>query len=91
MTMIDLKQQKYDKAIYRAGKCLELGINVKALYRRALAYMEINELDCAKTDLDAARREEPSNQSIRQEQERLNKLFQAQYQKQKESYGGFLK
>ena len=65
MTVIDLKQEKYDKAIYRAGKSLELGINVKALYRRALAYMEINELDCAKADLDAARKEDPSNMSIR--------------------------
>ena len=89
--MIDLKQQNYEKAIYRATKSLELGVNVKALYRIAIAYMETNELDKAKADLDAARREEPSNAAIQQEYRRLNELFHAQYNKQKESIGGFLK
>lgn len=91
MTMIDLKQQNYERAIFRAGEALKLGINPKALYRRAVAYMEVGDLDSAKADLDAASREMPNDAGIRREQKRLGEMFKAQYNKQKKELGGFLK
>jgi hypothetical protein len=48
--MIDIKQEKWDKAITRANKAIELGEygrSSKIYYRRATAYVETGEIEKA--------------------------------------------
>lgn len=51
MSQIYLFQKKFEKVINSCTKSLEIKLSVKGLYRRAIAYIEFNDLDKAKSDL----------------------------------------
>lgn len=54
MALIDFKLGNFQKSVERATKALDIGWGVKAAFRRGLAYMELNDLDRAQTDLETA-------------------------------------
>ena len=64
MSLIDFKLGNFEKSVERATKALDIGWGVKAAFRRGLAYMELNDLDRAQTDLLAAQHESPEDPGI---------------------------
>lgn len=59
-----LKQAKWDKAVYAASKALALAPkNLKALYRRAEAYLEQGKNQLAARDIDVALDVRPEGKS----------------------------
>ena len=67
MAQIDLFNKNYEKAVDRASKSLEIEESVKGLYRRGCAYIELNELEKAKKDLERVRELEASIQGNKNE------------------------
>lgn len=67
-SMVRYKQQKYKVSAELAGKAIRIdGKNVKAFYRRALAYRKMGELEQARDDLRKALQIEPGNVSCKKE------------------------
>ncbi|TKY87796.1 hypothetical protein EX895_003377 [Sporisorium graminicola] len=74
-----LRQSKWEKAIYAATKALALAPeNLKALYRRAEAYLELGRNQLAARDVDIALDLRPQDPVIRKLGERLVKAFEAE-------------
>jgi FK506-binding protein 4/5 len=74
-----LRYKNYSHVIEMCNKVLFLEPNnVKALFRRAVAYMETQEFDQAKEDLHQVQQLEPGNAAAREKQQQLK-------QRQKES------
>jgi tetratricopeptide (TPR) repeat protein len=90
MAMIDIKLEKWDKAIMHTTKALRVGANSKAYYRRALAYMTKNDIDAAKEDLTKAKELDPSSKEIREAEHRLDHMYKKFYAREKKAMGGFL-
>ena len=66
LAVTSLKLKSWDSACASASKALTLdGGNVKALYRRAQAYMNLGQHAAALEDLKAACEMEPKNRTIR--------------------------
>ena len=55
MSQIDIINKNYGKAVERASKSLEIKKNIKGFYRRGIAYIEINEFEKARKDLETVR------------------------------------
>lgn len=77
-----MKEAKYEKAIYATTKVLDSDPkNLKALYRRSLAFLRLGDSQRAAQDLDLALEQSPKDPSIRRlaaelvekEQDRLGK------------------
>ncbi|EST05824.1 Tetratricopeptide repeat [Kalmanozyma brasiliensis GHG001] len=72
-----LKQQKWSKAVYASSKALELAPNnLKALYRRAEAHLELGKNQLAARDIDVALDLRPQDPVIRKLGERLVQAFE---------------
>ncbi|KAL6637777.1 hypothetical protein ACP70R_025349 [Stipagrostis hirtigluma subsp. patula] len=70
-----LKLNEFSQAISLCSKVLEIeSCNVKALYRRAQAYVESYDLELAKTDVLKALELDPNNKEVKLLQANLKKL-----------------
>jgi len=82
-----LKEGNYTKAVNYCNKVLSLELNnVKALFRRGKAYLELNNLEKAQEDLKNAERVDPDDKSIQKELQALKKRQQEQDKKQQKFY-----
>eukprot|EP00253_Pinus_taeda_P013632 PITA_13632 len=78
----NLKLKEYREAAKLCSKVLEVDSkNVKALYRRAQAYIETADLDQAESDLKKALEIDPSNRDVKMEYKTL-KEKQKEYNKE---------
>ncbi|KAK1432327.1 hypothetical protein QVD17_09222 [Tagetes erecta] len=70
-----LKLNDYQEAIKLCSKVLEIEFyNVKALYRRAKAYMENSDLQLAELDIKKALEADPQNREVKMVQKTLKQL-----------------
>lgn len=78
-----IKQERWDKAVYATTKVLEVDPdNLKARYRRSLAYLRLKDTQRAASDLDRALERAPNDPSVRrlalelveQEEDRVAKI-----------------
>ncbi|KAE8876842.1 hypothetical protein PF005_g4013 [Phytophthora fragariae] len=87
--MAYLKVENYAETVATATKALNNEpTNVKALYRRGVGRMHLNDLERAKEDLLAAGKQDPTNREVRRELEVLKKKMKDARQKEKAVFGG---
>ncbi|GAB9466529.1 Peptidyl-prolyl cis-trans isomerase [Globisporangium polare] len=87
--MMYLKIEDYTEAVALATKALKNDLkSVKALFRRGVGRMHLNELDRAKEDFLAAGKIEPTNREVRRELEVLKKKMKDAREKEKSVFGG---
>lgn len=55
MSQIDIMNKNYGKAVERASESLKIKKSIKGFYRRGIAYIEINEFEKARKDLETVR------------------------------------
>ncbi|GJP31606.1 hypothetical protein CLOM_g14251 [Closterium sp. NIES-68] len=83
-----LKLRDFPAAVKLTSKVLELeGTNVKALYRRAQAYMGTEDYDLAEWDVKKALDLDPENRDLKLEYRTLKRKIAEQNQKEKKIYG----
>jgi regulator of sirC expression with transglutaminase-like and TPR domain len=87
LAAVYIKQERWEQAIYATSKVLEVDPdNLKARYRRSLAYLRNKQSQQAAADLDLALAKAPNDPSIRrlamelveQEEDRLDKIKEAE-------------
>lgn len=84
-----LKLKDFAEAVATATKALKNDPhNMKALYRRGVGRMNLNDLERAKEDLIAAGKIDPSNREVRRELEALKKRLKDARAKEKSVFGG---
>lgn len=90
VAMCCLKLSQWMKAIEITAKVLQAEPrNVKALYRRAVALMEVEQLTEAKKNLTLALEIEPTNRQVRRELVEWKKKDALDRKRQKNIFGGF--
>lgn len=90
IAMCSLKLSEWTKAIEITTKVLKTEPrNVKALYRRAVALIEVENLIEAKKDLTLALEIEPTNRQVRRELLEWKKKNVLDQKRQKNIFGGF--
>ncbi|XP_015929701.1 uncharacterized protein [Parasteatoda tepidariorum] len=83
-----MRHHNYDSVVINSSKALKLQPNnAKALYRRGSAYVQLQEYEKAKDDLDIAQQLEPKNQAIAKQQQ----LLKSQVQKLNQYYASAMK
>jgi len=81
MAAVYLKNEHYDKCITSCTKVLAIeAANVKALFRRGVAYLRIKDYDRAEKDLKEASYQDPSDKGIQNE---LKLLVQKKHEQDK--------
>jgi tetratricopeptide (TPR) repeat protein len=84
-----LKLRRPEKAIQFATEVLKGDANnLKALFRRGQAYLDLGDIDNASKDLDAALKLAPSDPAIRQAQVALKEKIRQIEAKQREQFKG---
>lgn len=87
-----LQTKAWSNAVAQATKALDIDPNnCKALYRRAVASIQLGELTTAKEDLLQAARMEPGNTEIRRQLDLWKKAWLAEKERQKSTFGGLFK
>ena len=85
-SMVRFKQRKYRVSAELAGRALLIDrTNVKALYRRAVAYRQMGEFESARTDLRNALQKEPNNISCKKELISIKKELEQSKESQKKA------
>ncbi|XP_024404088.1 peptidyl-prolyl cis-trans isomerase FKBP62 isoform X2 [Physcomitrium patens] len=88
MAACKLKLKDYREVVKLTTKVLELeSSNVKALYRRVQAYIELLDLDYAETDIKKALDIDPQNREVKLEYKRLKQKLAEQNKKEAKLYG----
>ncbi|KAI9177216.1 hypothetical protein LWI28_012466 [Acer negundo] len=83
-----LKLKEYKQAEKLCTKVLELeSRNVKALYRRAQAYIQLADLDLAELDIKKALEIDPDNRDVKLEYKTLKEKMKEYNQKEAKFYG----
>ncbi|RWW40553.1 hypothetical protein BHE74_00054028 [Ensete ventricosum] len=83
-----LKLKDYKEAIKLCTKVLEIeSSNVKALYRRAQAYMQLADLDLAEVDIKKALEIDPNNRDVKLEYKILKEKVREYNKKDAKFYG----
>ncbi|KAM2009205.1 hypothetical protein FF1_003781 [Malus domestica] len=83
-----LKLKDYKQAEKLCTKVLELeGRNVKALYRRAQAYIQLADLDLAELDIKKALEIDPNNRDVKLEYKTLKENMKEYNKKEAKFYG----
>ncbi|CAK9158034.1 unnamed protein product [Ilex paraguariensis] len=83
-----LKLKDYKEAGKLCTKVLEIeSTNVKALYRRAQAYMNLADLDLAELDIKKALEIDPNNRDVKQEYKALKEKVKEYNKKDAKFYG----
>ncbi|DAZ99424.1 TPA: LOW QUALITY PROTEIN: hypothetical protein N0F65_004057, partial [Lagenidium giganteum] len=87
--MCYLKVNNYSDAVAVASKAIANDAkNVKALYRRGVGRMHLNDLDRAKDDLMQAGQLDPQNRDVRRELGLLKEKLKQERAKEKKVFGG---
>jgi FK506-binding protein 4/5 len=88
MAACKLKLKDYKEAVKLTTKVLELeSTNIKALYRRVQAYIELLDLDYAQADIKKALDLDPNNKEVKLEYKRLKQKQIEQNKKEAKLYG----
>ncbi|KAG0608754.1 hypothetical protein M758_8G129900 [Ceratodon purpureus] len=88
MAACKLKLKDYREVVKLTTKVLELeSTNIKALYRRVQAYIELLDLDYAETDIKKALDLDPDNKEVKLEYKRLKQKQVEQNKKEAKLYG----
>nr|CCA14206.1 peptidylprolyl cistrans isomerase putative [Albugo laibachii Nc14] len=88
-SMCHLKLENYTEAAAVSSKAIKNDKNnIKALYRRGLARMHLNDLDRAKEDLLTAGKLDPTSRDIRRALETLKEKLKELKTKEKAIFGG---
>ncbi|KNA19433.1 hypothetical protein SOVF_061710 [Spinacia oleracea] len=83
-----LKLKEYKPAEKLCTKVLEMdSMNVKALYRRAQAYMNLADLELAEFDIKKALEIDPENRDVKLEQKKLKEKMKEYNKKDAQLYG----
>eukprot|EP00816_Leptocylindrus_hargravesii_P001839 CAMPEP_0196809880 /NCGR_PEP_ID=MMETSP1362-20130617/9751_1 /TAXON_ID=163516 /ORGANISM="Leptocylindrus danicus, Strain CCMP1856" /LENGTH=542 /DNA_ID=CAMNT_0042184699 /DNA_START=11 /DNA_END=1636 /DNA_ORIENTATION=+ len=91
LSLVCLKQGKAAMSRDVATKALEIDEkNIKALFRRAVAYRSLGNLDKANKDLRKALKLNPDNREVKRELISIKKQVEADKAKEKASMSGFL-
>ncbi|XP_046745157.1 peptidyl-prolyl cis-trans isomerase D [Diprion similis] len=78
LVAVKLKRDQCREALKICNKILNIDRNnCKAMYRRGLAHMGLNEYQLALTDMKQALEEMPNNKEIIQKMEKVNKIIQS--------------
>ncbi|KAK7395412.1 hypothetical protein VNO78_15970 [Psophocarpus tetragonolobus] len=86
-----LKLKDYKEAEKLCTKVLDLeGTNVKALYRRAQAYMQLGDLDLAEFDIKKALEIDPNNRDVKLEYRTLKEKVKENNRKEAQFYGNMI-
>lgn len=84
LSMVCYRQKKHRMSRDVASRALEIDpLNVKALYRRAVASRAMGDADAAKDDLKAALKVDPKNVSAKKELMAIKKTLEEQKKKEK--------
>jgi len=87
-TMAYLRNKQYTNAVEYSGKVLDKDPNnAKGLFRRGVAYIELQDFDRAKTDLELLLKNEPENADAKKELLRLRKSVAEARKKEKKVFG----
>lgn len=87
-----LKLKEYNDAERLCTKVLDLeSTNVKALFRRAQAYMQLTDLDLAEFDIKKALEIDPDNREVKLEYRTLKEKIKEYNKKQAQFYGNMFK
>lgn len=90
VAMCHLKNSNWSQAVTSCSTVLETEPrSVKALYRRATAYIHLENLMDAKKDLKLAIEIDPQNREVRREYQNWKKKFAEDQKRQKNIFGGF--
>jgi len=90
MALCHLKQNKLDRVVDDCNKVLQLDSNnIKALFRRGQAYLQLRDSDKAAEDLNKAASLDPADKAIQAEIRRLKAFEKAHYERRKEAMKGF--
>ena len=88
LSMVYIKKKENIKAVEHASKALEADPkNIKALYRRGLAYSNFSNFDDAKTDFEDALGLDPNNADVKRELANLIQKKKMAIQKDKKIFG----
>ncbi|CAJ1921462.1 unnamed protein product [Sphenostylis stenocarpa] len=86
-----LKLKDYKEAEKLCTKVLDLeSTNVKALYRRAQAYMQLSDLDLAELDIKKALEIDPNNRDLKLEYKTLKAKVKENNRKEAKFYGNII-
>ncbi|XP_010547132.1 PREDICTED: peptidyl-prolyl cis-trans isomerase FKBP65 [Tarenaya hassleriana] len=86
-----LKQKDYKQVVKLCTKVLEMeGRNVKALYRRAEAYIETADLELAEIDIKKALEIDPDNKEVKREYKKLKEKEKEYNKKDARFYSNML-
>lgn len=89
LAAVYLKQGNFKEAAESAGKAIELdSSNVKALFRRGSAFVELGDFDAARKDLKKVLELEPSNAAAAAALRTIAQRSAAQRESDKKRYGG---
>jgi tetratricopeptide (TPR) repeat protein len=76
LSMVTYRQGKYKLSRDVATKAVDIdAVNVKALYRRAMAHRMLGDVDSARDDLKSALLTEPNNVAVRKELSSVKKIL----------------
>jgi tetratricopeptide (TPR) repeat protein len=82
-----VKQGLWKDVIENAGKAIDIDSNnTKALFRRGLAYLELDEWNKSHKDFSKAMELDQNNKELRREYQRLKQRMNEQDQKDKEMF-----
>ena len=91
--MCYIKVKDYPSAVHAVNKVLDIDSesesNIKALYRRGLARLNMGLIDEAKTDLMAAYNLDKNNKDVRKALASLKQAVADNKKKEKDAFGGF--
>ncbi|KAJ3012475.1 UNVERIFIED_CONTAM: hypothetical protein HDU68_001173 [Siphonaria sp. JEL0065] len=89
MAACQVKLQRWDRVIANTNQVLKKQpTNAKALYRRGMAQLNLNELSKAEADLNQALDLAPGDVGIKTEIAKLKKIYKAYEDKQKQEWKG---
>ncbi|KAJ9169812.1 hypothetical protein P3X46_017962 [Hevea brasiliensis] len=87
----ELKLKEYTQAEKLCTKVLEIeSRNVKALYRRAQAYIQLADLDLAEFDIKKALEIDPENRDVKLEYKKLKEKMREYIKKEAKFYGNMI-
>ena len=88
--MCCIKLKQYSEAIPAVTKVLDNHPrNVKALFRRGVAFMHTGDFERSQVDLKLALEIEPQNRDVRRELKNMKTLLAEDKKRQKKAFGGF--
>jgi len=89
MAICLIKTKDYKQTIEHCNKALEIDSNnLKALFRRGIAYSEIDDWDLGQKDFEKALEFDPNNKEVKKEFDKLKKKIREQNKKDGKIFGG---